>query len=144
MYVIFFEVCCMDEIQKRDIVNLADEIISELDNAERYLKSARNWGIADMLGGRWIVDLIKHSKLGNAQNSMERVNYLMKQLQAKTQQVSNADYRMNVSGLLTFSDFVFDSGIVDLYMTAKIMKSLEQVRHVKSLMIDFRNRTVRG
>lgn len=144
MYVIFFEVCCMDEIQKRDIVNLADEIISELDNAERYLKSARNWGIADMLGGRWIVDLIKHSKLGNAQNSMERVNYLMKQLQAKTQQVSNADYRMNISGLLTFSDFVFDSGIVDLYMTAKIMKSLEQVRHVKSLMIDFRNRTVRG
>ena len=134
----------MDEIQKRDIVNLADEIISELDNAERYLKSARNWGIADMLGGRWIVDLIKHSKLGNAQNSMERVNYLMKQLQAKTQQVSNADYRMNISGLLTFSDFVFDSGIVDLYMTAKIMKSLEQVRHVKSLMIDFRNRTVRG
>lgn len=134
----------MDEIQKRDIVNLADEIISELDNAERYLKSARNWGIVDMLGGRWIVDLIKHSKLGNAQNSMERVNYLMKQLQAKTQQVSNADYRMNISGLLTFSDFVFDSGIVDLYMTAKIMKSLEQVRHVKSLMIDFRNRTVRG
>lgn len=134
----------MDEIQKRDIVNLTDEIISELDNAERYLKSARNWGIADMLGGRWIVDLIKHSKLGNAQNSMERVNYLMKELQAKTQQVSNADYRMNVSGLLTFSDFVFDSGIVDLYVTAKIMKSLEQVRHVKSLMIDFRNRTVRG
>lgn len=134
----------MDEIQKRDIVNLTDEIISELDNAERYLKSARNWGIADMLGGRWIVDLIKHSKLGNAQNSMERVNYLMKELQTKTQQVSNADYRMNVSGLLTFSDFVFDSGIVDLYVTAKIMKSLEQVRHVKSLMIDFRNRTVRG
>lgn len=134
----------MDEIQKENIICLADEIIAELGNAERYLKSARNWGIADMLGGRWIVDLIKHSKLGNAQNSMERVNYLMKELQAKTQQVSNADYRMNVSGLLTFSDFVFDSGIVDLYVTAKIMKSLEQVRHVKSLMIDFRNRTVRG
>ena len=134
----------MDEIQKENIICLADEIIAELGNAERYLKSARNWGIADMLGGKWIIDLIKHSKLGNAQNSMERVNYLMKEFKSKTQQVSNADYRMNISGLLTFADFVFDSGVVDLYMTAKIMKSLEQVRHVKSLMIDFRNRFTRG
>lgn len=115
-----------------------------LDNAESCLKSARNWGIWDLFGGKWIVDLIKHSKLGNAQSSMERVNYLMKELQARTQQNSNNDYRMNVSGLLTFADFVFDSGIVDLYMTAKIMKSLEQVRQVKSRMADFRNRIVRG
>ncbi|MBQ0003989.1 MAG: hypothetical protein KBT21_10700 [Treponema sp.] len=134
----------MDEIQKRDILNLAEEIIAELDNAEHYLKSARNWGIWDLFGGRWIVDLIKHSKLGHAQSSMQRVNYLMQEFKSKTEQISNADYRMNVSGLLTFADFMFDSGIVDLYMTAKIMKSLEQVRHVKSLMIDFRNRFTRG
>lgn len=132
----------MDEIQKENIICLADEIIAELGNAERYLKSARNWGIADMLGGKWIIDLIKHSKLGNAQSSMERVNYLMHEFKSKTNQVSNADYRMNISGLLTFSDFVFDSGVVDLYMTAKIMKSLEQVRHLRSLMRDFRDRAL--
>ena len=47
-------------------LNLTNQLIGELDQAERQLSSARNWGFLDVLGGGLIVDLIKHSKLNNA------------------------------------------------------------------------------
>ena len=66
-----------NNIQISQALNLTDQLISCLDDAERQLSSARNWGFLDVLGGGFIVDLIKHSKLNNAKYSMERVNYLM-------------------------------------------------------------------
>ena len=69
-----------NELQINQAINLTDQLISELDQAERQLSSARNWGFLDVLGGGFIVDLIKHSKLNNAKVSMDRVNYLLQEL----------------------------------------------------------------
>ena len=52
-----------NELQVNQAINLTDQLISELDQAERQLASARNWGFLDVLGGGLITDLIKHSKL---------------------------------------------------------------------------------
>ena len=52
-------------------INLTDQLIAELDQAERQFSSARNWSFLDVLGGGFIVDLIKHSKLSNAKVSMD-------------------------------------------------------------------------
>ena len=112
---------------------LTDELINCLDDAERQLSSARNWGFLDVLGGGFIIDLIKHYKLQNARNVMENVNGIMQELK-QTLEVINvpADYRMKIGGFATFADFFFDSGIVDIYMTAKIMSSLKEVRNLKA------------
>ena len=130
-----------NEVQVNQAINLTNQLIGELDQAERQLSSARNWGFLDVLGGGLIVDLIKHSKLNNAKVSMERVNYLLQELRRVLGGISMAgDYSMNVGGFETFADFFFDSGIVDVYMTAKIMSSLNEVRNLKNRCYELRQR----
>lgn len=130
-----------DIAQVNQALNLTNQLIAELDQAERQLSSARNWGFLDVLGGGLITDLIKHSKLNNAKSSMDRVNYLLQELRRALGGISMAgDYSMNVSGFETFADFFFDSGIVDVYMTAKIMSSLNEVRNLKNRCYELRSR----
>ena len=130
-----------DITQVNQALILTDQLIGELDQAERQLSSARNWGFLDVLGGGLITDLIKHSKLNNAKSSMDRVNYLLQELRRALGGISMAgDYSMNVSGFETFADFFFDSGIVDVYMTAKIMSSLNEVRNLKNRCYELRSR----
>ncbi len=128
-----------DLVQINQAIRLTDQLISELDVAEKQLSSARNWGFLDVLGGGLIVDLIKHSKLSNAKSSMDRVNYLLQELKRVLGGISMpGDYSMNVGGFATFADFFFDSGIVDVYMTAKIMSSLNEVRNLKNRCYELR------
>ena len=130
-----------DITQVNQALILTDQLIAELDQAERQLTSARNWGFLDVLGGGLITDLIKHSKLNNAKSSMDRVNYLLQELRRALGGISMAgDYSMNVGGFETFADFFFDSGIVDVYMTAKIMSSLNEVRNLKNRCYELRSR----
>ena len=121
-----------NSLQINRAMQLTDQLIGCLDDAERQLSSARNWGFLDVLGGGLLVDLIKHSKLRNAQATMEHVNSIMQQLQQVLGSISiPGDYRMEVGGFATFADFFFDCGVVDVYMTAKIMNSLSEVRRLK-------------
>lgn len=130
-----------NDIQVNQALNLTNQLIAELDQAERQLSSARNWSFLDVLGGGLITDLIKHSKLNNAKSSMDRVNWLLQELRRVLGGISMAgDYSMNVGGFATFADFFFDSGIVDVYMTAKIMSSLNEVRNLKNRCYELRSR----
>ena len=130
-----------DITQVNQALNLTNQLIAELDQAERQLSSARNWGFLDVLGGGLIVDLIKHSKLNNAKYSMDRVSYLLQELRRVLGGISMpTDYSMDVGGFATFADFFFDSGIVDVYMTAKIMSSLNEVRNLKNRCYELRSR----
>ena len=128
-------------LQINRALSLTDQLIGCLDDAERQLSSARNWGFLDVLGGGFLVDLIKHSKLRNAQTTMEHVNNIMQQLQQVLGSISiPGDYRMEIGGFATFADFFFDSGIVDIYMTAKIMNSLTEVKKLKERAYELKRR----
>ncbi|MBR5400394.1 MAG: hypothetical protein IK102_01170 [Treponema sp.] len=130
-----------NSLQINRAMQLTDQLIGCLDDAEHQLSSARNWGFIDVLGGGLITDLIKHSKLHKAQTSMEHVNAIMQELQQVLGSISiPGDYRMQVGGFATFADFFFDSGIVDIYMTAKIMNSLKEVRNLKNKCYDLKQR----
>lgn len=122
-----------NEPQLNEAISLVNQIIPYVEDAERSLSSARNWGIVDVFGGGFITDIIKHAKLNNASNSMESVNYLMQRLQQVLGSIQMPnDYRMQIGGFSTFADFMFDGAIADIYMTSKIMGSLDQVRELKS------------
>ena len=130
-----------NDVQVKQAIHLTNQLISCLDEAERHLSSARNWGFLDVLGGGFFVDLIKHSKLNNAKVTMDKVNYLMGELQRVMGSIAiPADYRMKIGGFATFADFFFDSGIVDVYMTAKIMSSLTEVRKLRDRCYDLKSR----
>lgn len=126
--------------QINEAVSIIDRLIPLVNDAERNLSSARNWGFLDVLGGGFIVDLIKHSKLNNASNSMEQVNYLMQNLQRILGSINTNDYSMNVGNFVSLADFLFDGAIADIYMTSKIMSSLDEVRKLKNKLFELRNR----
>lgn len=107
------------------------QLQSVLDEAMRKFKSARNWGFIDILGGGFLTDLIKHSKIASASNDMGEVQRLLGVLQAQLGNVSFPnDYRMQLGGFSTFADFLFDGAIFDIYMQSKIMKSIDELQRL--------------
>lgn len=120
-------------------VNIINRLLPLLDEAERNLSSARNWSIFDVLGGGFIVDLFKHSKLSKAQGNMEQVNSLMNELSCILRGINiPADCTMEVGNFVTFADFLFDGFFVDAYVTSKIMGSIDQVRKMKTKLSDLK------
>lgn len=131
----------MADVQISEAINLTNQILGYVEQAERSLSSARNWGFFDVLGGGFIVDMIKHHKLGKAREAMESVNYLMQRLQQVLGSLQlPADYRMEIGNFATFADFFFDGVFADLYMQSKIMQSLDEVRRLKSKLYELKSR----
>ena len=127
--------------QVTEAVSLINQILVYVEDAESYLSSARTWGIFDALGGGLFTDIIKHSKVSKARNSMEEVTCLMQRLQRLlgSMQVP-VDYRMEIGNFATFADFFFDGIIADVYMLNKIMQSLDTVRDLKHRLNDLKYR----
>ena len=122
----------VNHVAVNEALNITRELIPLVEIAEKHLSSARNWSFLDVLGGGMLVDLIKHMKLGNATQLMDRVNYLMQRLQQVLGSINMPqDYSMNVGGFLTFADFFFDNALMDAFMTSKILSSINQVRELK-------------
>ena len=129
----------MADVQISEAINLTNQILGYVEQAERSLSSARNWGFFDVLGGGFITDLIKHSKLNHARSAMDEVNYLMQRLQQVLGSISlPADYRMQIGNFATFADFFFDGVFADVYMVSKIMQSLDEVRRLKGKLYDLK------
>ena len=124
-----------------EALQITNELIPLVEDAERHLSSARNWSFLDVLGGGFLTDLIKHSKLGNATQIMDRVNYLMQRLQHVLGSINiPEDYRMNVGGFLTFADFFFDNAFMDAFVTSKILSSISQVRDLKQKLFTLKSK----
>ena len=122
----------MADVQITEAINLTDEILGYVEQAERSLSSARNWALFDVFGGGFIVDMIKHSKLNRARTAMDDVNYLMQRLQQMLGSIQfPIDYHMEIGSFATFADFFFDGIIADMYMGTKIAQSLDEVRKLK-------------
>ena len=123
-----------------EAISIIDHLLPLVEEAERKLKSARNWSILDILGGGFIVDMIKHYKLNGAANLMNEVNMLMQRLQQVLGSVSiSADYRMSIGGFATFADFLFDGVFADAYMASKIFSSLDEVWRLKEKLYALKN-----
>lgn len=98
-----------------------------LEQAYEQAKSARNWGILDMLGGDLISGLVKHSHVYDAQSSLNQAKPILQRLCVLLQQNGlDSDLEgTNISGLSMVLDIGFDGILTDLYMQSKIgnMKS---------------------
>ena len=128
-----------NNLQINEALSITCQLIPLVEDAERSLSSAKNWSFLDVLGGGFIVDMIKHSKLNSARNDLDRINYFLQCLKNEMQQnVSSTDFSMNMSGFAMFADFVFDGVFADLYMQSKIVSSLNQLQDLKNrlLMLD--------
>lgn len=99
--------------------------LNSLRRAERHLDSARGWGIFDMLGGGMISGLIKHSKIGDAQQCVEQAQY---DLQAFRREL--ADVRLpnvQIDGFMSFADLFLDGFLADFLVQRRINEARAQI-----------------
>ena len=117
------------EIEKevREALHAGEQALMSLQEAQRYLNSAGNWGIVDILGGGLITDLIKHSKMNNAQQCMETAKQDLRQFQQELDDVDEYLPNIKVGDFLTFADFFFDGFITDIFVQSRISDSKKQV-----------------
>lgn len=112
----------------REAINAGERALYSLREAQNNLQSARNWGIFDMLGGGFITDVIKHSKMNNASTCMENAKYDLQQFQRELKDVYiSLDMKVDVGGFLSFADFFFDGIVADYLVQSKISEARKQV-----------------
>lgn len=126
-----------------DALIIIDRILPLLSESKGKLKSARNWGFFDVLGGGLLTDIVKHSKINSASRSMNEVSRLLGELKRELGDINfPSDYKMNVGGFSTFADFFFDGIFADAYMQGKIFDSIDTVNDLENRLYQLRGSLV--
>jgi hypothetical protein len=92
-----------------------------LDEVFNTLSSAANWGTFDLLGGGLLASIVKHDRIGSAQETIHALNPLLARFQRELSDLGNEpELSVPVTQLDTFLDFFFDGLIVDWMVQNKI------------------------
>jgi len=118
---------------KSDMKELSEAIragkkaVEGLDQVADSLRSAKNWGTFDMLGGGIISTAVKHSRINSARESIHLVQQQLRVFQRELADVGteNNGMQIDIGSFATFADYIFDGLIVDWIVQSKINKSLE-------------------
>jgi hypothetical protein len=114
-----------------EAIGAGKAVLNVLDKVVNSLKSAKNWGTFDMLGGGLIATAVKHSRIDRARESIHQVQQQLRIFERELADVgSKAEIRIDISSFATFADYIFDGLIVDWIVQSKIGKSLESAVHV--------------
>ena len=137
-----------NEMMKREMqeaVQAGERALQSLYAARDKLGSARNWGIFDMLGGGFISDFVKHSKMNDAAALMEQAKSDIQRFQRELRDVQvSLDLRMEIGSFLSFADFFLDGLVADYMVQSKIADAREQVddaiNRIEKILADVKNR----
>lgn len=135
------------ESQKREIqeaLAAGERALRAADDVLSSLKSAKNWGTYDLVGGGLIADMVKHNHLDEAQQKVEQLQMELGRFKTELADVRiDADMQVNVEGFLRFADYFFDGLFVDWAVLDKINQSQEGVQNtveqVNQVMFRLRN-----
>ena len=116
------------EKERREAIETGERALRSLRRAKSELDSAKNWGILDLLGGGFITDLVKHSKMNHAQDYMEEAKCDLQAFGKELRDVSGyIDSDFNSMDFLSFADYFFDGLVADWLMQSRIKDAKRQV-----------------
>ncbi|RRF88795.1 MAG: hypothetical protein DUD33_09990 [Coriobacteriaceae bacterium] len=103
--------------------------LASLREAEKSLDSARNWGFVDILGGGLITSLVKHSRMDDASEAIERAQTDLETFAKALKSVSGVTgVRLERDGVLEAFDVLLDNSISDLFVQSHIEDARSQVK----------------
>ncbi|GIO87343.1 hypothetical protein J25TS5_42750 [Paenibacillus faecis] len=125
-----------------EAIRAGQSVRHDLELAEEDLRSARNWGTYDMLGGGMLSTHLKHSRLDEALEHMYAAQTNLRRFEKELQDVGGSDFAsgLEISGVLRFSDYFFDGLIADWLVQGRIHELHDQVNHRLAEV----NKTVNG
>ncbi|MBQ7992590.1 MAG: hypothetical protein IJ252_06135 [Solobacterium sp.] len=116
------------EKEVAEAVNAANDALYYLSNAEEVLNKARNWGIADIMGGGMIITAVKRQKMREAQNELRKAKNAMSRLNRELLDLDGwASMDIQVDDFLEIADYVFDNFWTDMMSQSRINNARNQV-----------------
>jgi len=118
--------------QLDEAIFAGERALAALSDAQDKLKSAKNWGLFDLLGGDFIATFVKRSKMKDAGALIDDAKYALAAFQRELRDVEILmDVDFDDDGLLAFADYVFDDVFSDFLVQRKIGKAQEQLRRIE-------------
>ena len=118
--------------QLREAILAGERALAALADAQGKLKSAKNWGLFDLMGGDFFATLIKRSKMKDASALIDDAKYALTAFQRELRDVEiMMDVDFDDDGLLAFADYVFDDFFSDILVQRKIGKAQDQLRRIE-------------
>ena len=116
------------DMEIREAIDAGERALRSLREAKSSLDSARGWGIVDIIGGRGLSGLIKHVKIGDAKNSLNRAKEDLNRFSRELSDVrEHQGLDIEIGDFLTFADFFFDGLLADLMVQSKIRQAQDKI-----------------
>ena len=113
-----------------EAINAGNAALDSMRRALKQLNSAGTWGIVDIFGGGFLTDIIKHKKMNDARENMERANADLNRFSRELRDVPAEYLQIDNGGFLGFADFVFDGFLADMLMQNKINEAKAQLNRM--------------
>lgn len=105
-----------------------EQALQKLYETKESLNSAGKWGIWDLIGGGFLADWMKHSRIESASVQLEEAKSKLLVFQRELQDVDvPLDIRVDIGSFLSFADFFLDGIIADYMVQSRIADAREQV-----------------
>ena len=118
--------------QLSEAIRAGEIALDALHDAQDKLKSAKRWGLFDLLGGDLLATLVKRSKMKDARALIDEVKYALANFQLELRDVEiMMDVNLEDDGLLAFADYVFDDLFSDFLVQRRIGKALDQLTRIE-------------
>ncbi|WP_068785880.1 hypothetical protein [Paenibacillus phocaensis] len=111
-----------------EAVRAGQSALHDLEAAEEDLRSAKNWGTYDMLGGGMLSTHIKHGRIDEAMSHLHVARQSLQHFSRELRDVGETlPSNLEIGGFLKFSDYFFDGFFTDWLVQGQINDSLDQV-----------------
>ncbi|KRE47459.1 hypothetical protein [Paenibacillus sp. Soil724D2] len=112
----------------KEALSAGESVLKYLQLAADSLRSARNWGTYDMLGGGMLSTHIKHGKIDEAMDHVHAAQSRLSRFEKELKDVHmTLSIDSHISGFLKFSDYFFDGLLTDWLVQGKIHETSKQV-----------------
>lgn len=120
------------EKEVREAIQAGQRALLSLSNAEQYLNSARGWGTWDMFGGGIFSSMMKHSKMEEAQQSIEQAQRALLRFNQELKDVQmRGNIQINFDGVTKFLDIFCDNILIDIMVQSQIKETQQNVAATK-------------
>ncbi|CAM3927152.1 hypothetical protein COLU111180_15005 [Cohnella lubricantis] len=115
--------------ETEEAIRAGNRASERLTAASEKLRSARNWGTYDMLGGGMISTHIKHNRIEEARQIMHEAQHALRMFE---KELADLNWRsgageVEIGGFLSFADYFFDGFLTDWIVQGRINEALDKV-----------------
>ena len=124
-----------------EAIRAGQEAHSQAQQVLDTLRSAKGWGVYDLLGGGMLSGLIKHSRMDKAQQQMEDFRRALERFNRELKDVRvQCSASAELSGFWRVADLVWDGFISDWTVLSKISDAKERVERTDEQLMQVMDR----